>query len=323
MPLEINGKPYTLTDESILRKYSREMVFTVSRQYIKKNRDPELRPIETAPIHIPTAYNFFIMQNGLRISQGVIRYYEAHTSYNENGRTVDNWTPQYIAIGHTGVMKSSNPELNFFLDNCPWNEQVKNDSLHPNHNPRSEAMCNTFSREDRANKELSQQKISSELMLMLLDQNVYPLDRMKSLAKAVISQATARKMAHKLFDLDQIGDAPLRAELIRLVTTHTYSMNDIMKMETTDMFEEVEKWKSLKVIDFTAENEWVFWDTVNTKKSIVAVPMNSDPTETLVYFMKNHDQYMKWYKQINDRYKVVAKKVAKAKKEEAQQQELL
>lgn len=323
MPLELNGKPYTITEESILRKYSREMVFTVSRQYVKKNRDPELRPIETAPIHVPTAYNFYSMQNGLRISQGILRYYEAHSTYNDNGRAVDNWTPQYIAIGHSGVLKSSNPELNFFLDNCPWNEKVKNDSLHPNHNNKAEAMCNTFSREERASKELSLQKMSSELMLMLLDDNVYPLDRMKSLAKAVVAQATARKMAHKLFDLETIADVALRAELVRLVTTYTYAMNEIMKMETTDMYEEVEKWKALKVIEFTAENEWVFWDTVNTKKSMVAVPMNSDPTETLIYYLKNHDAYMKWYKAINERYKTVNKRVSKSKKEEAQQQELL
>lgn len=323
MPLELNGNPYTLTDESILRKYSREMIFTVSRQYIKKNRDPELRLIETAPIHVPTAYNFYLMQNGLRVSQGVLRYYEAHSSYNENGRTVDNWTPQYIAIGHSGVLKSTNPELNFFLDNCPWNEKVKNDSLHPNHNNKAESMCNTFSREERASRELTIQKLSSELMLMLLDDNVYPLDRMKSLAKAVIAQATSRKMAHKLFDLDTIADVALRAELVRLVTTYTYAMNEIMKMDTTDMYEEVEKWKGLKVIEFTAENEWVFWDTVNTKKPIVAVPMNSDPTETLVYYLKSHDAYMKWYKAINERYKMVNKRVSKSKKEEAQQQELL
>lgn len=323
MPLELNGKPFTISEDSILRKYTREMVFTVSRQYIKKNSEPDMRRIETAPVHLPTSYNFYIMQNGLRVSQGVLRYYEAHSSYADNGRVVDNWTPQYIAIGHTGVLKSSNVELNFFLDNCPWNEKVKNDSLHPNHNSRADAMCNTFSREERATKELSQQKIASELMLMLLDENVYPIDRMKSLAKAITLQATARKIAHKLFDLDQMSDLALRAELVRLVTTYTYSMNDIMKMETTDMFEEVEKWKSLKIIEFTAENEWVFWDTASSKKSIIAVPLNSDPTETLVYFLKGHDPYMKWYKPINDRYKVVQRKLAKAKKDEVQQQELL
>lgn len=323
MPLELNGKPFTLSDESLLRKYTKEMIFTVSKQYIKKNREPEMRPIETAPVHIPTSYNFYSMQNGLRISEGILRYYDAHSTYNDSGRVVDNWTPQYIAIGHTGVMKSSNPEMNFYLDNCPWNEKVKNDSLHPNHNSRVDAMCNTFSREERANKELSQQKISSELMLMLLDENVYPLDRMKSLAKAISLQATARKMAHKLFDLDQMTDLTLRSELVRLATTYTYSMNDIMKMETTDMFDEVEKWKGLKIIEFTPENEWVFWDTASSKKPIVAVPMSADPTETLVYFLKGHDPYMKWYKPINDRYKTVQKKLSKARKEESQQQELL
>lgn len=321
MPLELNGKPYTITDQATLRKYSREMVFTVSRQYIKKNRDPEMRPIETAPIHIPTAYNCYTMENGLRISQGILRYYEAHNTYNENGRTVDNFTPQYIAIGHSGVMKSSNMELNYFLDNCPWNEKVKNDSLHPNFNNKVESMCNTFSRDERASKELTQQKMAGEMMMSLLDESVYPIDRMKSLAKAVSAQATARKMAHKLFDLDTMSDVALRAELIRLATTYTSAMNDIMNMDSTDMFEEIEKWKSLRVIEFTPENEWVFWDTNTTKKPIVAVPMNADPIETLVYYLKNHDAFMRWFKPIQERYKLVSKHLAiKQKKEKAQQE---
>ena len=315
MPLELNGKQFTISDAAVLRKYSKEMIFTVSKQFIKRNNDPEMRPIETAPIHIPTAYNFYVMQDGLRISQGILRYYQSHSSYNENGRTVDNWTPQYIAIGHSGVLKSSDVDLNFFLDNCPWNEKVKGDSLHPNYSSTAELMCRTFSREERAAKELSQQKMASELMMMLLDDSVYPLERLRSLAKVVSGQSNARKIVHRLFDIDKMEDTAIRAELTRLSQTYTFSMNEIMKMETTDLSEEVERWKNLKIIEFTAEQEWIFWESDKVRKPIMAVPSNTDPTETLVYFLKNHDPYYKWYKPISERFKKVNKKLSKQSSE--------
>lgn len=314
MPLELNGKLFTITDDATLRRYQREMVFTVSRQFIKWNNDPEMRPVETAPIHIPTSYNYYIMEHGVRISQGVLRYYEAHSSYVDSGRVVDNWTPQYIAIGHTGVLKSSNTELNFFLDNCPWNEKVKNDTLHPNHNPQSEIMVRTFSRIDRANKELNNQKIANELSTMLLDELVYPIDRMKGLAKIVVNQAVARKIAHRLFDLESIEEIALRAELVRLANTYTMAMNDIIKMDSTDMAEEIEKWRTYKVVEYTADGHWVFNETDRTKKTICVVSNNMDPLKALIYHLQDAEIHYRWYKPINERLKFMMRKLARESK---------
>jgi hypothetical protein len=321
MPLELNGKLFTITDETTLRKYQREMVFTVSKQFVKINHDPEKRPVETAPIHIPTSYNFYIMENGVRISQGVLRYYEAHSTYIDNGRVLDNWTPQYIAIGHTGVMKSSNTDLNFFLDNCPWNEKVKNDSFHPNYIATSEMMIRTFSRAERASKELSTQKLSNELSTMLLDELVFPIDRMKGLAKIVANQAISRKIAHRLFDIETIEEVALRAELVRLCNTYTMAMNDIIKMDSTDMAEEIEKWRSYKVIELTADSNWVFNETEKTRKTLCYVPNNADPMKTLLLHFQDAEMHYKWYKAINERYKYVLRRVARETKKQEQEQE--
>lgn len=311
MPLELNGKPFTLDDENMLRKYSKEHVFTVSRQYIKFNNDPDLKRVETAPVHIPTSYNFYIMENGVRKSQGILRYYDAKNSYLENGRTVDIYTPQYISIGHHGIMKSSNVEMNFFLDNCPWNEKVKNDSLHANYQQGAATLCNTYSRIERANSDLTSQKTASRLMSLLLDDKVYPIDRLKAIATVVVQQATARKIAHKLFDLDTIEDVALRSELTRICMLNPKAMDEIMNMQATDLTEEIEKWKAMKIIEFTPENEWVFNESERNKQSILAVPFNTDPVQALVYFLKEHDPYFKWYKPINDRYKYVNNKLRK------------
>ena len=311
MPLELNGKPFTIDDEATLRKYSREYVFTVSRQYIKINKDPDLRQVETAPVHIPTSYNFYIMDNGVRKSQGILRYYDAKNTFLEGGRAVDNFTPQYIAIGHNGIMKTSNVEMNFFLDNCPWNEKVKNDSLHPNYQPTAAPLCNTFSRVQRATENLNNQKVANKLMNLLLDDKVYPTERLQSLAMVVSQQAGARKMAHKLFDIDRMEDVALRSELTRLCMAYTTSMNEIMNMETTDMTEEVNKWRQFKVIEFTDENEWVFNETDKVRTSIMVVPFNTDPVKALVYFLKEHDPYYKYYKPINERYRQIANKLRK------------
>lgn len=315
MPLELNGQPFTLTDEALLRKYSTEMVFTVSKQYIKKNNDPDMRRIETAPVHIPTYYNHFKMENGLRKSLGVLRYYDAVSNYNENGRSVNSYEPQYVAIGHNGVMKSSNPELNYFLDNSPYNEVVKNDSLHPNHKKEAESLINTYNRTKRAEGELGVQKKANKLLVLLLDEDVYTLERMRSLARVVIDQAGARRMVHRLFDVDDMDDTTLRAELSRLVMTNTNDMHEIMTMEVTDLTEEVMKWKAMRVVEFTHENEWVFHESQRNQKPIVSVPNNSDPVQTLVYFLKNNDPYYKWYKPIAERYRVVSEKIASKKKE--------
>lgn len=315
MPLELNGKPFTIDNENLLRKYMKEHVFTVSRQYVKINQDPDLKRVETAPVHIPTSYNMYIMENGVRKSQGILRYYDARNSYSENGRTVDNYTPQYIGIGHTGVMKSTDVELNYFLDNCPWNEKVKSDSLHPNYQPTAATLCNTYSRVERANTDLTSQKLANRLMNLLLDDKIYPTDRLKVVAQVVVQQATARKIAHKLFDLNNIEDVALRSELTRICMLNPKALDEIMNMENTDLTEEIEKWKAMKIIEFTPENEWVFIESERNRQPILAVPFNTDPVQALVYFLREHDPYFRWYKPINDRYKYVNQKLRKKQAE--------
>lgn len=315
MPLELNGQPFVITDENLLRKYSKEHVFTVAKQYIKFNTDPDLKPIETAPVHVPTSYNHYIMENGVRKSQGILRYYDAKSTNLENGRAIDNYTPQYIGIGHNGVMKCSNVEMNFFLDNSPFNERVKNDSLHPNYQPTVATLCNTYNRVERANNDLSSHKIASRIMNLLLDEKVYPTDRLKAIATVVVQQANTRKIAHKLFDLDTIEDVALRSELTRIAMLHPRALDEIMNMQATDLVEEIEKWKAMKIIEFTPENEWVFNESERNKQSILVVPFNTDPVQALVYFLKEHDPYYKWYKPINDRYKFVNQKLRKKQAE--------
>lgn len=311
MPLELNGNPYTLTDVELLRKYSKEMVFTVSSQYIKINKDPDLRRVEAAPVHIPTFYNSFEMEDNVRISRGVLRYYEAKSSYNENGRAFDNFTPQYIAIGHSGVLKSSNPELNYFLDNSPFNQRVQQDSLHPNYDRNVAPICRTFSRTERAMDAITMQKKSTRLMSLLLDESVYTIERLRSLAMVVSQQASARKLAHKLFDYQTMEEVALRSELARLCQAEPVSMDEIMSMDSTDIAEEIEKWKSLRIIEFTDDNEWIFNETENRKRAIIKVPTNTDADKALLYYLKGHDPFYKWFKPINKRYEWVHSRMRK------------
>ena len=311
MPLELNGNPYTLTDTELLRKYSKEMVFTVSSQYVKINKDPDLRRIEAAPVHIPTFYNSFEMDNGVRISKGVLRYYEAKNTYNENGRTFDSFTPQYIAIGHSGVLKSSNPELNYFLDNSPFNQKVQQDTLHPNYDRGIAPICRTFSRTERAMDAIATQKKASKLMTLLLDESVYSVERLRSLAMVITHQANARKMAHKLFDFQTMEEVALRSELVRLCQAEPVSMDEIMSMDSTDIAEEIEKWKALRIIEFNEQGEWIFNETETRKKAIIKVPSNTDADKALLYYLKGHDPFYKWFKPINKRYDYINNRMKK------------
>jgi hypothetical protein len=317
MPLELNGKPFTITDEETLRKYSKEYVFTAAKQYVRRNNDPEAsRPLDVAPVHLPTSYNLYMLENGVRKSLGLLRYYDAHTTYVDNGRVQDNYTPQYIAIGHSGVMKSQNVEMNFFIDNAPFNQKVKDSALHPNHQPAATVICNTFSRIEKATADMATHKKASKLMALLLDDKVYPTDRIRSLAHVINQQASARQMQTKLWDYDTMEDVSLRSELCRLAMAYATSIDEIMNMESTDITDEVVKWKKLSIIEFTAENEWVFHDANKMIKPIVSVPIGSDPVQTLVYYLKNHDPYYKWYKPIQERYNSVLVKMKKRKEEE-------
>lgn len=315
MPLELNGKPFTITDESILRRYSKEMVFTVAKQYIKRNNEPDMRRIETAPIHVPTYYNHFQMENGLRKSLGILRYYEALNNYTDNGRTTTVYTPEYIGIGHTGVMKSTDPELNYFLDNSPWNERVKSDSLHPNYIATAEPLLGTYNREKLAGDSLSVQKKTAAIINMLLDESVYPTDRLRALAQVVKEQAGSRKMATKLWDSEVMPDEPLRTELIRVANAYPLSMDEIINFQRTDLTEEILKWRNMRVIEFTHEQEWLFHETQKNTSSILKVPNNVDPVAALAHFLRNNDSQNKWYKSIAERYKFVNQKLSKKEKE--------
>lgn len=304
MPLELNGQPYSITDENILRKYSREFVFTVARPYIKLNTDPEMRQVETAPVHIPTSYQMFKMENGLRKNLGILRYYDAMVLNTENGRTSNIYTPAYISIGHSGVLKSDNPDLNFFVDNCPWNEKVKSDSLHPNFISDAPPMVNTYSATERAETQLSKQKIVAKLTALILDEDQYPLERLRSLANSVKEQATARKMAHKLFDVDRMADSPLRAELGRLISTYPNSMDEITRMDSTDIMEEVVALENLKVLEFSDSTlEWYFHEGNRNKRSILMVPSNIDPKHALVQHLMHNDTNRKLYREMTGRKK--------------------
>jgi len=318
MPLELNGQPFHISDPEVLKKYSKEFVFTVSPQFVKWNNDPEMHPVDCAPVHIPTFYNHHKMENGLRINLGVLRYYDAVVPNLENGRAINSYTPIYIGIGHTGILKSTDMELNFFLDNSPWNVKVHDDSLHPNYISDAATMLKTFDPVNRADASIDIQKRSTRLQAMFLDEEVYPTDRLRSLAGIVASQASTRKMAHRLFNVDSMQDAPLRTELVRLAMTYTLAMDEIVQLGSTDMTEEVIRWKELMIVEFTAEREWVFHESQTSHKSIIKVPNNLDPVEALVHFLKNNDPYYKWYKPLAARYETVVSRLKKKQKELSQ-----
>ncbi len=317
MPLELNGQPFTITDEDTLRKYSREFVFTCSSQYIKINNDPEAtHPIETAPVHIPTSYNHHIIDSrGLRISQGLLRYYDAYSENNDNGRAVRSYTPLYVGIGHGGVMKSSDLELNYFLDNSPFNTRVKQDSLHPNFDGKLDSLITTFEELNRANTALDIQRKAARLTTALLDDELYPQNRLAALAKLISFEATQRKIAHRLWDIDRMTDAPLRAEMVRLAAAYPIAIDEISRMQNLDLVTEVANWKELSVVTFNSENEWVFNESRTSQKPIMKVPQGQDAVQALAYFLKVNDPQHKWYRPLAARYKKVSEMLRKKEDE--------
>lgn len=307
MPLELNGEPFQLTDHEVLKKYSKTMIFRVGKQYIKKNTDPDMPAMDIAPVHVPSSYNHYKMDRDMRVSQGVLRYYDAMSTSTENGRSVNNYTPQYIAIGRQGYMKCENPEMNYFLDNHPMNEKVKANSLHPNHSNTIISILSTYDKKDKQKDDHTKMITTAYLMNAFLgktEEGNYTFDetRMKSIAHVVVKEALGRKMHHKLYDFESMDAEELRVELLRLSQTNPEGLYDIFMTTELDFAHKIMQWRKARTIEFQeGTRQWV----LNNKKltePILTVLEHSDPVSSLVEFLRANDTFGKTYKKVEDRY---------------------
>lgn len=315
MPLELNGQPYTMSDEE-LRKYSKQMIFRVGKQYIKQNYDPEMKPLDIAPAHVPTHYNHHKFESSMRKSLGTLRYYDAASETMENGREKKYYTPQYIAIGHLGYMKCENPEMNYFLDNHPMNEKVRANSTHPNYDPNKESILSTYSRTDKAKEQLDREFMHENVRARLLARidgqtYEYDIDRLRVVAEVVVKQANARKIHHKLYDFQDLDESSLRVELLRIAGTHPEALYEMFWSFDMDYAKKISQWRKARVIEYQESNlQWV----LNNKKltePILTIMNNTDPVASLIEFLKNDDQWKRSYKRIEQRFNEVLENLKK------------
>lgn len=309
MALELEGKPYKLTSEE-LKKYSTKMVFRVGSQYIRLNTfDPELKPVEVAPVHVLAEYQHHQLDNGNPARLGKLVYFESKIHNAENKR--DEYSPARIAIGYEGYIQSSEAELNFFLDNHPGNEVVKANPLHPNHKSSKETYFATYQKDKNRNQLQERLLAISELTQLFFNKQKMSHTELKAIATLVVRSANDYRMAHKLFNIDEDTADDLRVELARLSAMFPIEMNKIVNSKQIDHIKEVDRFKEIGLIRIVNE-DWVESDGTNIAKVIMRIPKNADADKALAEWFKKYDRKGDTLKSLQTKAEVIELAMEKA-----------
>lgn len=310
MPLELNGQPYSLSFEQT-KQYTGRFIFRVGQQYIKVNTDRELKHVEVAPVHINTMYQHYELKDKVRMSKGILRYYEIK-DVDDNGKKAS-YSPSRIPIGYTGSITVENPELAFFLDNHPNNEKVKVDSTHPNFSPDVQSYFATYQKERLRKVQLSQMEVMKKLLDRVLDKQDTGLHELKAIAQLVVKAASDYHISHKLFSMNDMNEDDFRAELSRLVSVYPNAMQEIMESSKVNFLEWINKFKEVELIKIKG-SEWVISESGKTDIPLVRVEPGSDAVATLSDWFQNFDKMNKKFKNLKELYQGISeRRTAKAK----------
>lgn len=287
MALELEGKPFKLEAKDN-KKYSTKMVFRVGKQYIRVNfLDPDMKPVEVAPVHVVTEYQHHAMESGLRARRGRLVYFESKV-YNQESKRED-YSPARISIGYPGYITSTDPELNYFLDNHPSNEIVREDADHPNWKDKGETYFATYRKDKNRDVLESQLQATADLTQMFLNKQKMGEADLKAIAMLVVRSANDYHIAHKLYNIEEFTAADLRVELARLSALYPIPMKKITESKQVDYIKEVNRFKDIGLVK-VVNNDWVESDGANLGKVIMRIPQNADHDKALAEWFKKYDR---------------------------------
>lgn len=297
MALELEGKPFELSQEQ-LTQYGRKYVFRVGRQHIKINRDPEMKAIESAPVHIMPQYRHHVIVGKNKTPKGLLVWFETKDYVEE--RKKYEYTPARISIGYNGYIESHDPELNFFLDNHPSNEVVKADTEHPNHDIRIGTYFATYRKEVVRDAQIDLMRLSSELALKVLSKSETPHEELLSIAQLVTRGSADYKISHRLHNLQDMDDQDLRAELARLSRDYPVAMKEIIESKNLNYLETTNKLIDAQLIKMV-NGEWVMTNNGKPGQALLKIPTNQDPLLALVDWFKNYDTKQAKFKMLKEK----------------------
>jgi hypothetical protein len=297
MALELDGKPFELSQDQ-LTQYSKKYVFRVGRQHIRINRNPEMRAIETAPVHIMPQYRHYVIVGKNKTPKGLLVWFETK-DYQEERKKYE-YTPARISIGYNGYIESYDPELNFFLDNHPSNENVKADSEHPNNDPRTGTYFATYRKEVIRDAQVDLLRLSSELALKILTKAETPQEELLAIAQLTQKGAVDYKISHRLHNLVDMDDQDLRAELARLCRDYPVAMKEIIDSKNLNYVETTNKLIDAQIIKMV-NGEWVMMANNKPGQALMKIPTNQDPLLALVDWFKNYDTKQNKFRMLKEK----------------------
>lgn len=329
MPLFLNGEPFELEkfQKGAIAKYSREMVFRVGLQYITPVAQQDIASGESpreywiGMVHIETRYFLYSKDNGVRKPVGELRYAEAVNPRPEMGHEVKEYTPAYIGIDDgTGSMTTGEYdfEKNFFLDNHPMNEVVKNNPDHHNHDPKKETVFATYSAERVADRQQAELDAAYEIETRLRERDnasVYVLnhDYLKAVASMLVNSAADKNLnMGDLMRWDTIEEKVLRQRLISITKRYPIVVKEAMDAHGIDYLVAIEALKEAGIIALTGD-QWVHHINKTTREAFLKVPSGSDAQDWLYVFFKDRDPNGERYRKINETYKNFLKRQKQAK----------
>lgn len=317
--LLFNGQPYHLS-KADTEKYSKKMVFRVGLQFIKKNDIPDApNPYWIGQVGIPTRHSFKMEKNGV-VESGELLYYDYIKSKDERGN-VDS-EPTYIHIDSKGYIetKSSDAILNFFLDNHPLNERVKENLKHPNRKDDVETTFATYVVEKHVDRQMEQYIAINKITNALLERdedNLHKMQRNDLVALAgQVAQSVERAggLAGELTGYDRLEEKVLRERLLAIGSRLPVIVAESMTLATTDYRKLIEDARDKGCLIIEGEG----WSLKkgNQRVEFMRVPINVDATEALVTFFSQHDTNgtkLKDLKDTVDRYNKAVDKSQKVK----------
>jgi len=316
MPLFLNGEPFKLKNDELAKYQRKDSIYRVGQQFITQvpQQDLSESPISffIGMVHIPCSYYMYSIdsKNGTRTPMGELRWADSRNPRPEMGHNVMEYKPPYIGIDNAGyiTVSSYEAEKNFFLDNHPANEVVKNNNAHPNHDPKIESLFATYHEDRMADKRQLELDIAYEVETALRERTkdntyVMNLNALKGIAAILVNGSSDRNInVSELMRYDTMDEKVLRQRMISVTKRHPVFVKEALESNSVDFRVAIENFKEEGVISLNGD-QWLFHLDKIKKENFLRVPDGVDAQEYLYVFFKDKDQDNKMFMRMNENYK--------------------
>lgn len=264
------------------------------------------RGYDIAPVHIPTNYQHYKRHEKNRMLLGKLEYFTSTREEEFGNKTVIRGLPPFIGITSEGELTISayEYELNYFLQNHPLNEEVKNNPSHPNHDPKMESCFTTYVPQKLNKAKMDfHEEVARMLQILMLKhktgEHVVDFDRLRAMARHLLS--SGKNQFAPLIGAESMDEEVLRDRMLNLVSRYPHEIARSQYLMEVSFIEDAEKWLKAGVIELQATDgkkpRWV-WMKGSSPIEICEVNANLDTMNELVRWFSEDDEYNKMHNQI-------------------------